>query len=613
MATTSAARIPDAWIVIGCAALLMALTMGSRSTFGLFVSPLNSATGLGIATISLAVAASHLAWGAAQPVAGVLSDRYGAAPVVVGGGLLLALCSALIPFVNGAVGLFLALTGGAIAAAAAAGNAVLLGLVSRHVPADARGLAAGIVGAGGSAGQLILAPATQALIAGVGWVNAMLALAALALLALPLARGLRPPPARPDADAVMTSAGSATPDGDVPGRAHADPEDHWARVRAAVRSPAYWMVTGAFFMCGFHVSFLLAHMPAVIDLCGLPAGVAGVWIGIVGLCNIVGSIGAGLAIRRLPMKHVLTALYMARALGVAVFLAAPKTEWTLYAFAVWMGVTYMATLPPTSGLIGKLFGVRQLATLLGITLFVHQIGSFLGVWLGGVVVEATGSYDLLWMTDIVLASIAAAIHLPLREDAQAAALSWRLGSGRAVSVRPVQPDDAPAVQAFVRALSPQSRLRRFFSPIRELAPSALARLTCVDGRRDQVLLAFAGPPDGGTLVAIGQYAGLPDAGACEVAVVVADRWQGQGLGRVLMTELVARARRAGYARVEGDVLADNRPMLTLARRCGFALTPLDPARSVLHIARTIGRALAAPTPARRPPGNAPRGSQAAAA
>jgi GNAT superfamily N-acetyltransferase len=342
MATTSAARIPDAWIVIGCAALLMALTMGSRSTFGLFVSPLNSATGLGIATISLAVAASHLAWGAAQPVAGVLSDRYGAAPVVVGGSLLLALCSALIPFVNGAVGLFLALTGG-----------------------------------------------------------------------------------------------------------------------------------------------------------------------------------------------------------------------------------------------------------------------------GGV--EATGSYDLLWTTDIVLASTAAAIHLPLREDAQAAALSWRLGSGRAVSVRPVQPDDAPAVQAFVRALSPQSRLRRFFSPIRELAPSALARLTCVDGRRDQVLLAFAGPPDGGTLVAIGQYAGLPDAGACEVAVVVADRWQGQGLGRVLMTELVARARRAGYTRVEGDVLADNRPMLTLARRCGFALTPLDPARSVLHIARTIGRALAAPTPARRPPGNAPRGSQAAAA
>jgi RimJ/RimL family protein N-acetyltransferase len=333
-------------------------------------------------------------------------------------------------------------------------------------------------------------------------------------------------------------------------------------------------------------------MPGVVEVCGLPASVAGAWIGIVGLCNIVGSIASGWVIERVPMKRVLTALYTARALGVAIFLVLPKSEWTLYAFAVWMGITYMATLPPTAGLIGKLFGVERLATLLGITMFVHQIGGFLGVWLGGVVVANTGSYDVLWLADLALAVLAALIHLPLRETAALPVVRWNLASGQVVGVRPAQADDAAAIQAFVRGLSAGSRVRRFFSAIHELDARLLARFTAPDRTRDEVLLAFDGAGTGDEVVAIGQYAGDPATKTCEVAFVVADRWQGQGLGRMLMAKLLEHAQRLGYEQVQGDVRADNRPMLVLARRFGFALAPLDGERAVMRIVRTVGRAIA---------------------
>jgi MFS family permease len=609
MTTKSAMRIPDAWIVTGAASILMALTMGSRSVFGLFISPLNSATGLGIATISLVVALSQLTWGAAQPVAGLLSERYGASRVVAAGSLLLALGTALIPLSDSAAGLFFALTLGAVAGAAVGSNAVLLGLVSRCVPDGKRGLAAGVVGAGGSAGQLLIAPTAQAMIAGTGWINAMLALAALSLLALPVALGLRRPEPAPSGADVPSSATArpAAPDAAGGGLAA-----RWALARAALASPGYWIVTGGFFVCGFHVSFLVSHMPGVVEVCGLPASVAGAWLGIVGLCNIVGSIASGWVIERLPMKRVLTALYTARALGVAIFLVLPKNEWTLYAFAVWMGITYMATLPPTAGLIGKLFGVERLATLLGITMFVHQIGGFLGVWLGGVVVARTGSYDVLWLADLALAVVAALIHLPLREAAVVPAAQWRLDSGRVVGVRPVRASDIAAIQAFVRGLSAGSRVRRFFSAIHELDARLLARFAAPDRTRDEVLLAFDGAGTGDEVVAIGQYAGDPAAKACEVAFVVADRWQGQGLGRLLMAKLLERAEQSGYERVQADVLADNRPMLTLARRFGFMSTEFAGGRAIVRVVRSLGRALA-DRPLAPPSGSARGGTQPAAA
>ncbi len=386
----------DAWTVTAAAAVLMAIAMGSRSSFGLFVSPLNTATGLGLATISLAGAVSQLGSGFAQPFVGAAGDRFGTPRVIAVGGLLAAAASVAVTVADSAAGLILAFLLLAVAGTAIGSNALLLAAVNRHAPQQHRGLAVGIVGAGASAGQLILAPPVQVTIATAGWIPAMYALAALALLALPLARAFH---RRPE------SAERVVP---VP-----------VSVRDALVNPNFWLVCGGFFVCGFHVSFLLAHMPGAIELCGLPASVSGVWIAVIGACNVVGSLAAGAAIERYSMKRLLISLYALRAVGVGLFLLAPKTEATVLAFAVWMGLTYMATLPPTSGLIGKLFGTQRLATLLGVVMLVHQVGAFLGVWLGGVVLQATGSFDWIWYADIGLALIAAAIHLPLREQLQA--------------------------------------------------------------------------------------------------------------------------------------------------------------------------------------------------
>ncbi len=382
--------------VAGAAALLMAITMGSRSSFGLFVSPLNTATGLGLATISFAAAMSQLMWGMAQPFVGALSERFGTVRIVACGALLLAAATASIPFLRGGPELVFGFSLIAIAGAAAGSNGLLLGEVSRRVAERRRGLAVGIVGAGGSVGQLVLGPGTQGLISAAGWQTALTALALLALLAVPLSLVFRAP----------------APGGGLPASA---PEAEAVPVSAALSHRAFWIVAGGFFVCGFHVAFLTSHMPGVIALCGLPAVVSGWWLGIVGLCNIIGSLAAGAVIGRASMRRVLMALYGLRALGIAVFLALPKDAWTLLGFAAWMGLTYMATLPPTSGLIGRLFGVRRMATLLGVVMCVHQIGAFLGVWLGGLAVTFSGDYAWIWVADIVLSLVAVAIHLPLRE------------------------------------------------------------------------------------------------------------------------------------------------------------------------------------------------------
>ena len=387
-------RPPEAFTVpVVAAAALMAVLIGSRSSMGLFVGPINTTTALGAATVSFALALSQLAWGAAQPGAGMLANRHGTARVIVAGGVLSAAGLALVSVAGGSAALVAGFMLVGAAGAAAGGAPLLMGAVAQRVAADKRGLAMGLVSAGSSAGQLVLAPLAALMINGIGWQGALLAFAALTLAVLPVASAFRQPAPRtgPTSDAPAVDA------------------------RAALREPSYWFVTAGFFVCGFHVSFLTTHMPGVLELCGFSTAFSGLWLAIVGGCNIAGSLASGWLMQRLPMRGLLGALYALRALGVALLLLLPTSREVLLGFALWMGLTYMATLPPTSGIIAKLYGARNVAVLLGLTMALHQVGSFLGVWLGGLEVGLTGGYHWIWLLDILLATAAALLHLPVRE------------------------------------------------------------------------------------------------------------------------------------------------------------------------------------------------------
>jgi len=396
------------WILVLAAASIIAITMGVRAVLGLFISPINTATGAGIVTLSFALAINHLMWGAFQPVFGAMADRFGATRVIALGGVLLAAALVLVPFATSASGLVIVLGVGVAAGAAAGSMSTLLGAIGQRIPFERRGFATGIVNAGGSTGQLVLAPVATGLIFAIGWANALFALAAVVLATLPLAWPLRRKASLPAAAApVRGKAVTDTPAAPPPGMR--------AALRTASRNPSYWFLNIGFFVCGFHIAFLLTHMPGVIEICGLPATLAGTSLAVIGLFNIVGSIGSGIIVQRFRMKLTLAWLYAARGVGVAVFLIAPKTELVILLFSVWMGLTWLATVPPTAGLVGKLFGTRYLATLFGITLFSHQIGGFFGAWLGGIALVATGNYDWMWYADMALAALATIINLPIRE------------------------------------------------------------------------------------------------------------------------------------------------------------------------------------------------------
>ncbi len=385
------------WPGIATAAALLMVTMGARQTLGLLISPINSSTGLGIVTISFALAVGQFIWGATQPIAGAFADRYGPGRVLAFGIIVLAVGSAVTPVVSSGAGLVVTLGLLSAAGSGAASFSVLIGAAAKRIPAEARGTASGVVNAGGSFGQFVFAPLVQKLISMMGWMGAMWAIAAITLATLPLARLLRGP------------SGGA--------HARAAPGDRGLRhaVGSAMSDRSYLLLHAGFFTCGFHIAFLVTHLPGEVGLCGLPASVASWSLGIIGLANIAGSLIAGWGVNRYRSKYILFWLYFLRAVMVVLYLAAPKTALTFYVFAAALGVTWLATVPPTAGVVAKLFGTRYLATLFGLTLLSHQIGGFFGAYLGGLAVSAQGTYLWMWYADALLALAAALVNLPINE------------------------------------------------------------------------------------------------------------------------------------------------------------------------------------------------------
>jgi predicted MFS family arabinose efflux permease len=379
-----------AWKLTLAASVLMGLAMGGRSAFGLFVSPLNTASGMGLAAISFALALGQLGVGLAQPAIGAMADRYGPARVIVIGGMLLAATiSALALWPISAV-LALMLVASAVASSAVGSNGLLLGEVGRAVTPARAGLAVGIIGAGGSAGQLLLGPVMQWAIDYRGWAVALQAMAALSLVALPLSLVFR-------RKAGVAASHASAPAGSV---------------REVLREWRFWRVAASFGVCGFHIGFLGVHMPGVIERCGLPSSLAGTWMALAGAANIAGSIVIGLALKRYPAGALLVGLYVTRALGIAGLLVFPVTPQVMLGFGLLMGASHMGTLPPTTQLIARQHGVQRLGTLFGVVMLVHQVGSFAGIWLGGWAAEVTGSDQLLWCIDAALALGAAALVWP---------------------------------------------------------------------------------------------------------------------------------------------------------------------------------------------------------
>jgi MFS family permease len=338
---------------------------------------MNESTGLGIVTISLALAVGQFTWGAMQPVAGAVADRYGPRAVLIGGLVVLAIGCALTPFMTSGIGLIVSLGLLSAMGAGAGSFSVLIGAAAQRMPLEARGTASGVINAGGSLGQFVFAPIMQKLISSFGWMGAMWSLALLTLTALPLVGKLTQPGTAPAKHAEVDTGLKNT-------------------VVGAMQDRSYLLLHAGFFTCGFHIAFLVTHLPGEVALCGLPPSVASWSLAIIGLANIFGSLYAGSCVAKYRSKYVLAWMYASRAVLIVGYLLAPRTELNYYIFAAGLGFTWLATVPPTAAIVGKLFGVRYLATLFGLTLLSHQVGGFLGAYLGGLTITRFGDFGWMW-------------------------------------------------------------------------------------------------------------------------------------------------------------------------------------------------------------------------
>jgi len=381
-----------------CAVAICALLFGTRQTVPMYMGDINLNSGAGLVAVSFAFGIGQLAWGFFQPLAGAISDRYGTEYSLILGITLSILGTLLIPYAH--TPLALVITIGLLSAGGAgfAGLAVLMSAVNRIVPKERAGIYAGFVNAGGSLGQFLMAPLAGWLIVAYDWRISIMTIAIICAVALPMSLSLR--------GRKVAPAAAAGPD-----------LSFSESMKLALRTPSYLMLNAGFFVCGFHVAFIATHMPGVIAMCGLPPTVTGWTFAVLGAFNLVGSLLAGWIVTRYSMKAFLSLIYAARGVIVLVFLAAPKTELTFLLFAAALGLSYLSTVPPTAGLVAKMFGPKFMGTLFGVVLMSHQVGGFLGAYLGGVAFEGTGSYDWMWYADVVLALFAALIHMPIREAA----------------------------------------------------------------------------------------------------------------------------------------------------------------------------------------------------
>ncbi|QJC56713.1 Hexuronate transporter [Polaromonas vacuolata] len=383
--------------VLLCGAAIVTLSMGVRHGFGLWLQPITQAMGWTRETFSFAIAIQNLSWGVFGIFAGMAADRFGAFKVILTGAVLYAL--GLAGMALSPTGLIFTLTTGVLIGAAQAGTtyAVIYGVIGRNISAEKRSWAMGVAAAAGSFGQFLMVPTEGFLISNLGWQQALLVLSVSMLLIMPLALGLR--------EGGFASGNSA------PKREQSIAE----ALREAFKYPSFQLLMAGYFVCGFQVVFIGVHMPSYLRDKGLSPQVASYALALIGLFNVFGTYTAGVLGQKIQKKTILSTIYFSRAVVITVFILAPLTATSVYIFSTVMGLLWLSTVPPTNAAVAQIFGIQHLSMLSGFIFFSHQIGSFMGVWLGGYVYDRAGSYDLVWYLAIVLGVFACLINLPVRE------------------------------------------------------------------------------------------------------------------------------------------------------------------------------------------------------
>ena len=382
-----------------CGAAIVTLSMGIRHGFGLWLQPVTMERGWTRETFAFAIAIQNLVWGLFGPLTGMLADRFGAMRVLVIGSVFYATGLAVMAVATtGATFLFGV---GLLIGIAHSGTtyAVVYGVIARNVAPEKRSWAMGLTAAAGSFGQFLMVPVETGLISSIGWQNALFVLACLALLIAPLAIGLREPHAH--AAVHQQSVGSA--------------------VREAFGNTSFRWLTAGYFVCGFQVVFIGVHMPSYLKDNGLSPAVATTALALIGLFNVFGTYAAGSLGQRMPKKYILSAIYLLRSVVILTFISLPLTPWSVYIFSAVMGVLWLSTVPPTNAIVAQIFGVQYMSMLGGFVFLSHQLGSFMGAWLGGKLYDATGSYNVVWWIAVALGVFAALVNLPVREAAIARA------------------------------------------------------------------------------------------------------------------------------------------------------------------------------------------------